>query len=229
MTKEALKLALEALQVATTPLTKDRQEVLRAITAIKEALAQPEQKYHRGDRLICLETEEYCVIHISGTNRQWVKFPDSHIGVYTNEQVAELFELLPKEPEQEPVAWEQFYPDIGKPKFVAQPEQEPVAWISEDEREAFERFNETCEDGEGYDVPKTMMRRLAEIGVIHHTSRGIYGITKFGRLLVGNTTQPQRKPMTYEEIEDLYFKFSMSELKDLPETLKPHTELRSKT
>jgi hypothetical protein len=63
----------------------------------------PEQKYHRGDRLICLETEEYCVIHISGTDRQWVKFPDSHIGVYTNEQVAELFELLPKEPEQEPV------------------------------------------------------------------------------------------------------------------------------
>ena len=31
------------------------------------------------------------------------------------------------QPEQEPVAWEQFYPDIGKPKFVAQPEQEPVA------------------------------------------------------------------------------------------------------
>ena len=29
----------------------------------------------------------------------------------------------------EPVAWEQFYPDIGKPKFVAQPEQEPVAYI----------------------------------------------------------------------------------------------------
>jgi hypothetical protein len=70
---------------------------------VREKPAQPEQKYHRGDRLICLETEEYCVIHISGTDRQWVKFPDSHIGVYTNELVAELFELLPKEPEQEPV------------------------------------------------------------------------------------------------------------------------------
>ena len=75
-----------------------------SITQVQEmlALAQPEQKYHRGDRLICLETEEYCVIHISCTDRQWVKFPDLHIGVYTNEQVAELFELLPKEPEQEP-------------------------------------------------------------------------------------------------------------------------------
>ena len=79
------------------PSTTQVQEML--------ALAQPKQKYHRGDRLICLETEEYCGIHISGTDRQWVKFPDSHIGVYTNEQVAELFELLPKEPEQEPVAW----------------------------------------------------------------------------------------------------------------------------
>jgi hypothetical protein len=42
--RQALELALEALQVATTPLAKDRQEVLRAITAIKKALAQPEQE-----------------------------------------------------------------------------------------------------------------------------------------------------------------------------------------
>ena len=102
MTKdEALKLALEALEDAGKDDFWRYQD--KAITAIKEALAQPEPKYHRGNRLICLETEEYCVIHISGTDRQWVKFPDSYIGVYTNEQVAELFELLPKETEQEPV------------------------------------------------------------------------------------------------------------------------------
>jgi hypothetical protein len=128
---EVLKLALEALTYIYTETTADEDELIdQAITAIKEALAQTEQKYHRGDRLICLETEEYCVIHISGTDRQWVKFPDSHIGVYTNEQVAELFELLPEEPEQEPVAWEQFYPDIGKPQ-IEQPKQEPVKdWIA---------------------------------------------------------------------------------------------------
>ena len=104
MTKdEALRLALESLEYHTAQ-TRPIHQTSEAITAIKEALAQPAQpKYRRGDRLICLETEEYCVIHISGTDRQWVKFPDSHIGVYTNEQVAELFELLPKEPEQEPV------------------------------------------------------------------------------------------------------------------------------
>ena len=105
MTKdEALKLALESLEYHTAQ-TRPIHQTIEAITAIKEALAHPEQKYHRGDRLICLETEEYCVIHISGTDRQWVKFPDSHIGVYTNEQVAELFELLPKEPKQETVVW----------------------------------------------------------------------------------------------------------------------------
>ena len=91
----------------------------KAITSIKEALAQTEQNYHRGDRLICLETEEYCVIHISGTDRQWVKFPDSHIGVYTNEQVAELFELLPKEPEQEPVAWMFQHDETGRMNYVS--------------------------------------------------------------------------------------------------------------
>ena len=36
--QEALRLALEALEVATTPLARDRQEVLRAQAAIREAL-----------------------------------------------------------------------------------------------------------------------------------------------------------------------------------------------
>lgn len=43
--REALKLALEALEVATTPLARDRQEVLRAQAALREALAeQPAQQ-----------------------------------------------------------------------------------------------------------------------------------------------------------------------------------------
>ena len=36
--------ALKAMEVATTPLAKDRQEVLRAQAAIKEALAEPAQQ-----------------------------------------------------------------------------------------------------------------------------------------------------------------------------------------
>lgn len=129
---EALKLALEALESCGEDewcteddfgmgQTYEEEKVTQAITAIREALAeQPAQpKYRRGDRLICLETEEYCVIHISGTDRQWVKFPDAHIGVYKNEQLAELFELLPKEIEieqpaqQELVEWLTGCPECG--------------------------------------------------------------------------------------------------------------------
>ena len=43
--EKAARQALEALEVATTPLAKDRQEVLRARAAIREALAeQPAQQ-----------------------------------------------------------------------------------------------------------------------------------------------------------------------------------------
>ena len=142
MTKdEIIEMAIQAeLNLYVNDLTEKQYiEVIKhfaklvAEKAIKEALAKPEQKYHRGDRLICLETEEYCVIHISGTDRQWVKFPDSHIGVYINEQVAELFELLPKEPEQD-------YPEnfIHALAFHTalsdlEPDQEPVGYVSEGE------------------------------------------------------------------------------------------------
>lgn len=92
---------------------------------------------------------------------------------------------------------------------IAEAEQtQPVAApvLTAGEREALERFNETCEDGEGYDVPKPMMRRLAEIGVVHHLSRGIYGITKFGRVFLGDTTPPQRKPLSDEEIQECWYR-----------------------
>ena len=41
MTKdEAMKLALEALEVATTPLAKDRQEVIAAQKALRQAIQE---------------------------------------------------------------------------------------------------------------------------------------------------------------------------------------------
>jgi hypothetical protein len=96
MSREAMKLALEALEDVPYMSNKDDYERLeRVTTALRQALEKP--KYRRGDRLLCLETEEYCVIHISGTDRQYVKFPDGHVGQYTNQQVADHFEPLPKE------------------------------------------------------------------------------------------------------------------------------------
>jgi len=87
---------------------------------------------------------------------------------------------------------------------LAQPEQEPVAWLSDDERKAFQRFYETWDDGEGYDVPKPMMKRLAQIGVIHHISRGLYDITKFGHSLLDYATSshppvPTAQPKELEQ------------------------------
>lgn len=49
-----------------------------------------------------------------------------------------------------------------------------------EELTAFKRFCETCEDGEGYDVPKEMMERLARIGLVEHVGRGEYFVTEIG-------------------------------------------------
>ena len=43
---DAMKQAIEALDVATTPLNKDRQEVLAAITNLRTAIEQMEKEKH---------------------------------------------------------------------------------------------------------------------------------------------------------------------------------------
>ena len=89
MTKdEALKLALETLEADPLEMVADANGHMvflkdKAITAIKEALAQPEQD---GKCKYCTDGCPAC---------------DAR-----------------KLPEQEPVAWEQFYPDIGKPQIA---------------------------------------------------------------------------------------------------------------
>ena len=103
--REIMQQALDAMERYQVK-SGDFDRFDNVIKNLRQALAQP--KYRRGDRLLCLESEEYCVIHISGTNRQYVEFPDSHIAEYMNEQVQELFELIPKETDQ----------------ALAQPEQE---------------------------------------------------------------------------------------------------------
>ena len=51
---EAMKLALEALEVATTPFARDRQEVLRAQAALREALAeQPAHQEPEQSDIFC--------------------------------------------------------------------------------------------------------------------------------------------------------------------------------
>jgi hypothetical protein len=49
--------------------------------------------------------------------------------------------------------------------------------LTDEERTAALRFCETCEDGEGYDVPKPMMKRLAELCLVVHKGGGRYEST----------------------------------------------------
>ena len=89
MTKdEALKLALGALEVATTPLAKDRQEVLRAITAIKEALAQPEQEpvkdwvaSHNAICVLLRQAHDALALTSYPPKRKWVGLTDEELSI----------------------------------------------------------------------------------------------------------------------------------------------------
>ena len=97
MSKEAMKLALDALEVATTPLANDRQEVLRAQAALREALAE---KPAQG----C----EYCNHPLyAGTKCK-------NCGRVT-EQAAIKRDLTPERPaQQEPVAFYVYKPTLPR-------------------------------------------------------------------------------------------------------------------
>ncbi|OJW46203.1 MAG: hypothetical protein BGO63_03795 [Candidatus Accumulibacter sp. 66-26] len=55
----------------------------------------------------------------------------------------------------------------------AEHQTEVLAQMSEEEKRAALRFCETCDDDEGYDVPRLMMKRLEALGLV--------GDKKFGR------------------------------------------------
>lgn len=54
-----------------------------------------------------------------------------------------------------------------------------------DDLTALKRIAECFEDGEGYDVPKFHMARLAEIGTVQSKGFGRYQITSFGDYVLG--------------------------------------------
>ena len=69
-------------------------------------------------------------------------------------------------------------PEAPKPTFP----------ISDDEMAALRRFWECATDGEGYDVEKSMMQRLAEMGLVHRKSGAYYMATEFGLYVLGEYT-----------------------------------------
>ena len=69
-------------------------------------------------------------------------------------------------------------PEAPKPPFP----------ISDDEMAALRRFWECATDGEGYDVEKAMMQRLAEMGLVQRKSGAYYMATDFGLYVLGECT-----------------------------------------
>jgi hypothetical protein len=66
----------------------------------------------------------------------------------------------------------------------------PVA-IADDEMAALRRFHECASDGEGYDVAKPMMKRLAEIGLVRRMTAAIYEHTDFGLAVLDEYVTPR--------------------------------------
>ena len=69
-------------------------------------------------------------------------------------------------------------PEAPKPTFP----------ISDYEMAALRRFWECATDGEGYDVEKSMMQRLAEMGLVQRKSGAYYMSTEFGLYVLGEYT-----------------------------------------
>ncbi|BBQ26478.1 hypothetical protein [Aeromonas sp. WP2-W18-CRE-05] len=56
--------------------------------------------------------------------------------------------------------------------------------LSNEEHAALASFKQCCEDGQGYDVDKEMMIKLARKGALHHRSAGYYEVTETGSAML---------------------------------------------
>ncbi|NDJ59408.1 hypothetical protein GWD52_20975 [Enterobacteriaceae bacterium 4M9] len=56
--------------------------------------------------------------------------------------------------------------------------------LQEKDLDSLLRFNDTCEDGEGYDIGEPAMNRLCELGLCRKLPHGIRCITPFGRWVI---------------------------------------------
>lgn len=59
-------------------------------------------------------------------------------------------------------------------------EPSETQFLQEADQHLLHRFIETTEDGEGYDIGKDAVKRLAELGVVQSFGFGRYGVTMFG-------------------------------------------------
>lgn len=84
-------------------------------------------------------------------------------------------------------------------------DQELKALLNADELAAFNRCVDCFDDGEGYDVPKPMMSRLAQIGVLRHVGKGVYETTEFGmHIRLADIAEPVSVPTVQAPIGSVF-------------------------
>lgn len=72
--------------------------------------------------------------------------------------------------------------------------------LQEQDINSLMRFNETCEDGEGYDIGAEAMARLVEIGLAGKGPHGIRNITPFGQWVINDREgEVDLEPLKTEE------------------------------
>lgn len=71
-------------------------------------------------------------------------------------------------------------------------------------RAALKRFWETCEDGEGYDVPQEQMKSLARLGLIRSLGFSRYEFTNAGDALIEQLRSAQGDRGTREAFESAH-------------------------
>ena len=113
--------------------------------------------------------------------------------VFRKEQAIAAIKKALSEPEQEPVAWEQFYPDIGKPQIAEALAKEKALQDLHDENERLGLYKDAYAEQEPMAWISTGPARM-----IHWTSdKPAYG----DDWVPLYTTPPQRKPLTDEDVE----------------------------
>ena len=113
--------------------------------------------------------------------------------VFRKEQAITAIEKLLAQPENEPVAWEQFYPDIGKPQIAEALAKEKALQALHDENERLGLYKDAYAEQEPMAWISTGPARM-----IHWTSdKPAYG----DDWVPLYTTPPQRKPLTDEDVE----------------------------
>lgn len=71
--------------------------------------------------------------------------------------------------------------EIGRLRAALQEQpNDSSPFLQEDDQHDLHRFIETTEDGQGYDVGKDRIKRLAELGVVSNQGFGRYSVTMFG-------------------------------------------------